>query len=241
MPKIPTEVLRSCAGLAIFNVIRAGAWHGSLSGGSGVVVARREDGTWSPPSTFLVSSVGAGVMAGLEMYDTVCVLNTQAQVDSFTRPRLALGGGGSIAVGPVGTGANVQAALSNTRRPMFSYMKTRGVYAGLQIDGTVIVSRGDANAVFYGQRGLAAKDILYGDVAWPIAAKPLFEVLMAIDGHRAIDPSVARDVADVPPPGDREVDEETVAVAAVAAQEHVAEAQGDNVMDEKERLARSGF
>lgn len=224
MIKIPQSVLNNCAGLAIFNVIRAGGGHGSLSGGSGVVIARRPDGTWSPPSSFVITTLGAGIMFGLNIYDCVCVLNTQAQVDAFAKPRVSLGSDASVTVGPVGTGGHVEAAVSKTARPMWSYTKSRGLWAGVQIDGTVVVARGDANAVFYGERGITAKRILQGDVAWPLGAKPLFEVLMAVDGrqeediNRAVLPSYVAE----PTPGDGvlEVKQTLTTYAEVPQHEH---------------------
>ncbi|KAF4462278.1 hypothetical protein FALBO_10910 [Fusarium albosuccineum] len=201
MVKIPPSVLQNAAGLAIFNVLRAGVFHGSLAAGSGVVIARRSDGTWSPPSAFVVSTLGAGFVFGLDVYDCVCVLNTPEQVAAFTKPRVSLGAEGSIAIGPVGAGASVDSAVSRTAQPMWSYMKSRGLWAGVQVDGTIIVSRGDANSVFYNERGITARKILTDDVAWPMGAKPLFEVLKALEGH-SYDRTVVQAVGEVPPPGD---------------------------------------
>ncbi|KAH6889773.1 hypothetical protein B0T10DRAFT_40318 [Thelonectria olida] len=202
MVKIPRSVLRNCAGLAIFNVLRAGACHSSLAGGSGVVVARRADGTWSPPSAFIVTTLGAGFMFGLDVYDCVCVLNTQEQVNAFAKPRVSLGAEGSIAMGPVGTGGHVESAVSKTVKPMWSYMKSRGLWAGVQIDGTIILSRGDANGLFYNERGITASRILREDVAWPMGARPLFEVLRALEGNLDYDQTIVREVGMVPSPGD---------------------------------------
>lgn len=243
MVKIPDAVLRSCAGLAIFNVIRAGAFHGSLAAGSGIVVARRPDGTWSPPSSFVVSTVGAGFMLGLDIYDCVCVLNTPAQVNAFTNPRVSLGGDASIAMGPIGTGTSVDAALSKTVRPMWSYMKSRGLWAGVQIDGTIIVSRADANAVFYNERGISAKKILRGDVAWPMGAKPLFEVLKAIEGRPDFDHTVVQEVGRMPSPGDTVLDEkrEPTVVEYEHNEQQQEPAHDESILDEKERLKRAGF
>jgi lipid-binding SYLF domain-containing protein len=241
--RIPDAVLRNCAGLAIFNVIRAGAWHGSLAAGSGVVVARRADGTWSPPSSFVVSTIGAGFMLGLDIYDCVCVLNTPAQVDAFTKPRVSLGGDASITLGPMGTGANVDAALSRTVRPVWSYTKSRGLWAGVQIDGTIVVSRADANAVFYNERGISAKKILRGDVAWPMGAKPLFEVLKAIEGRSDVDHAVVQEVGRMPSPGDTILGEknESCAHAVNEEKQHQDSVPEGTFADEKERLKREGF
>ncbi|CAJ0551059.1 Ff.00g109890.m01.CDS01 [Fusarium sp. VM40] len=200
--KIPPPVLQRAAGLAIFNVLRAGGCHGSLSGGSGIVLARRPDGTWSPPSSFVVSTLGAGFVFGLDLYDCVCVLNTPEQVTAFTKPRLSLGAGGSVAIGPVGTGASVDTALSKTVQPVWSYMKSRGLWIGIQIDGTIVVTRGDANATFYNERGITAEKILHGDVAWPLGAKPLFEVLQALEGRTDYNRMTVQAVGEAPPVDD---------------------------------------
>ncbi|KAJ4329081.1 hypothetical protein N0V84_000438 [Fusarium piperis] len=261
MVKIPPDVLHRAAGLAIFNVLRAGACNGSLAGGSGVVVARRADGTWSPPSSFIVSTLGAGFVFGLDVYDCVCVLNTPEQVAAFTKPRLSLGAEGSIAVGPLGTGGSVEATVTKTARPVWSYMKSRGLWAGVQVDGTIVVSRKDANSAFYNEHGITARRILTEDVAWPISAKPLFEVLRAIEGRPDYDRTIVHAVGSVPPPGDaisfeeqerytdkpelptqqtREQTEEPKEELPSYTDTKTEIKEEDTTMSEKEKLAKSG-
>jgi SH3 domain-containing YSC84-like protein 1 len=252
--KIPPSVLESCAGLAIFNVLRLGGGHSSLGGGSGVVVARRADGTWSPPSSFIISSLGAGFMFGLNMYDCVCVLNTPEQVEAFTKPRLSFGAEGAIAFGPVGSGSHVETAVSKTAQPMWSYMKSRGLWAGVQVDGTVIVSRSDANAVFYNERGISTQKILQGDVAWPLGAKPLFDVLQAIGGRATYSRTLSHE--DIrPPPSDASLynatpvpaqqemyrDEPENAPDVKKPEVEAEEPKFETALEEKERLAKTGY
>ncbi|KAM7187674.1 Family of unknown function (DUF500) domain containing protein [Naviculisporaceae sp. PSN 640] len=191
--KIPPSVIRSAAGLAIFTTFRTGL-HISGAGGSGVVVARLPSGQWSPPSGFLVHTLGAGLMVGLDIYDCVCVLRTREAVAAFMRPgRLSLGGELALAAGPIGLGTSVEAALGKDSKPVWSYMKSRGFYAGLQADGTVVIARPDANAAFYGAR-VTPEQILRGDVPrlsdkdrrdpkmWPEGARGLMEVLQIAEG-----------------------------------------------------------
>lgn len=232
MVKIPKVVLQNCAGLAIFNVLRAGTFHGSLAAGSGLVVARLPDGRWSPPSSFVVSTVGVGFTVGIDVYDCVCVLNTLEQVHAFTNPRVSLGGAASIAVGPVGAGGSVNAALSSrTAKPMWSYIKSRGLWAGVQIDGTVIVTRADANSVFYGGK-TSAGTILAGEVAWPERGAPLLEVLKAVDGRVDLNHSVLQEVASQPAPGDVLYDDEKATVEVASR-----EVAYETAEEEKARLA----
>ncbi|KAF6836201.1 hypothetical protein CMUS01_05503 [Colletotrichum musicola] len=258
MVEIPPQVLAHCAGLAIFNTLRAGAYMGSLAAGSGVVVARRPDGTWSPPSSFVVSTLGAGFMIGLDIYDCVLVLNTPAQVSAFAHPRLSLGAESSVAVGPVGTGGAVEAALGRTARPMFSYMKSRGLWAGVQVDGTVIIPRHDCNSVAYQDRRTSARKILRVQAEWPEGSLPLWRTLMAIEGRYVIDPAIARELAMMGPPGDVDpplgVEEEddvpapaytsvyTPSSVRYGSEEGITQPREDvPILDEKERLSRSGY
>lgn len=230
--KIPTPVLRNCAGLAVFNVFRAGVFEGSLAAGSGVVVARRPDGTWSPPSAFVVSTLGAGFTFGLDIYECVCVLTTEAQVRAFSRPRVSLGGEAAVAVGPLGTGAAVQAAIGGGIKPVWTYMKSRGLWAGVQVDGTVVLARPNTNAAFYGEPGVSAERILHGDVAWPEGGQHLFQVLHAIDLQTAMDASI-QDTTGGPLLA-REAGQEKNGFLDVPEPEH------ESALDEKNRLEASG-
>ncbi|CAK7262890.1 hypothetical protein SEPCBS119000_000217 [Sporothrix epigloea] len=216
--KIPPEVVRQAAGLAIFTTFRTGL-HISGAGGSGIIVARLPDGGWSPPSGFLVHTLGAGLLVGLDIYDCVCVLRTPQAVEAFTKPRVSLGGEIGLVAGPVGVGSSVEAAVlakSASMAPVWSYMKSRGFYAGVQADGTIILSRPDANGAFYNQRGITAQQILNGHVPlpnydsmgnsslppWPVATRKLMEALKAAEGRTDVDSAMMREVSTGPTPGD---------------------------------------
>ncbi|KAK3366242.1 hypothetical protein B0T24DRAFT_638308 [Lasiosphaeria ovina] len=154
-------------------------------------------------------------MAGVDIYDCVCVLRTRDAVRAFSaRPRLSLGGEVGLAAGPVGAGASFESALGgsagdDTAKPVWSYMKSRGFYAGVQADGTVVVARPDANAAFYGRKGITVDEILRGDVPeqgppgmWPSGARQLVRALNAADGRRDADSGAAREPSRGPRPGD---------------------------------------
>jgi SH3 domain-containing YSC84-like protein 1 len=240
MVKIPDSVLRSCAGLAIFNVLRCGVFDGSLAAGSGVVLARRPDGTWSPPSSFVVSTLGAGFSFGLDIYECVMVLNTPAQVAAFTRPRVSLGGEAAVSVGPLGAGTALEAAVSGTARPMWSYIKSRGLWAGIQVDGTIMLSRPNANRAFFNDGAITAEKILKGDVAWPEGGKHLFQLLAAIDGRARLDEATIREVAreSTPPPAR---DSALVDEKLAAAEARVEGDAYESALDEKKRLEAAGY
>lgn len=176
---IPKEVLRNARGLAVFSVIKAGfVWSGKA--GTGVVIARLPDGSWSAPSCIATGGVGFGFQIGADWSEFVVVINSEDALKSFGMAgNLTIGGNLSAAVGPIGTGAAIQAALAHPA-PMFSYSRSRGLFAGLSLEGTVLVERKDANREFYGQP-IPAMDLLLGKVPAPEAASPLYEVLEAAE------------------------------------------------------------
>jgi lipid-binding SYLF domain-containing protein len=103
LKKIPQRVIQNAVGLAIFTTMRTGLWI-SGAGGSGVLVARKEDGTWSPPSGILLHTAGLGFLVGVDIYDCVVVINNRKALDAFTKIRATLGGEISAVAGPAGVG-----------------------------------------------------------------------------------------------------------------------------------------
>lgn len=180
--------------------MRTGLWV-SGAGGSGVLIARKEDGTWSPPSGILIHTLGVGFMAGIDIYDCVVVINTREALEAFSKVRVSLGGELSVVAGPVGAGGILESELLKNRKPVWSYMKSRGLYGGLQFDGTIIVERNDENARFYGER-LPISSILAGRVKnVPTSTRLLAEVVKSAEGKKA-DENIMHQVDSQPTPSD---------------------------------------
>jgi SH3 domain-containing YSC84-like protein 1 len=158
-------------------VIKAG-FLGSARYGNGVVVARLADGTWSAPSAIGTGGAGFGGQIGFELTDFVFILNDAAAVRTFSQQgSITLGGNVSIAAGPVGRNAEAAGAASMKGvAGIFSYSKTKGLFAGVSLEGSAIIERRDANEKLYGQRFTAAQ-LLTGAVRPPPAAQPLMNVL----------------------------------------------------------------
>ena len=201
--KIPTNVIKNAKGLAIFTTMRTGLWV-SGAGGSGILIARKDDGSWSPPSGILLHTAGLGFLVGIDIYDCVIVINTEEALEAFTKIRCTLGSEISVAAGPVGTGGILDSEIHKRQTPIFTYLKSRGFYAGVQIDGTVIIERTDENERFYGQK-LPVKDILAGKVRHPpYEVRRLLETIKAAQGDSDVDESILPTEA---PPGDYEIDD----------------------------------
>ena len=201
LQKIPTSVIKKAKGLAIFTTMRTGLWI-SGAGGSGVLVARQDNGDWSPPSGILLHTAGLGFLIGVDIYDCVVVINSEKALEAFTKIRCTLGGEVSAVAGPVGMGGVLETELHKRQAPVYNYLKSRGFYAGVQIDGTVIIERQDENERFYGQK-MSVSEILTGKARHPpMEIKTLMATIKAAQGD-AIDESALPDAE--PTPGDYEV------------------------------------
>ncbi|KAL8817300.1 MAG: hypothetical protein Q9223_003836 [Gallowayella weberi] len=174
---IPPQILANAKGLAVLTVFKAG-FLGTARFGSGVVVARLEDGTWSAPSALATGGGGFGGQIGFELTDFVFILNNAAAVRTFSQQgSLTLGGNVSIAAGPVGRNAEAAGAASlKGVAGVFAYSKTKGLFAGVSLEGSVLIERRDANEKLYNSR-ITAKQLLAGGVRPPPSAEPLMRVL----------------------------------------------------------------
>ena len=175
MVKIPTKVIKQAKALAIFTTMRTG-WIFGGSGGAGVMVARHpETGDWSPPSGIQTQNMSVGFLIGVDIYDTILVINTYKALEAFTKMRMTLGTEVGVAAGPLGIGGALDSELTKRQAPIFSYVKSRGFYAGVALEGNMVIERTDENAKFYGYE-LSAQEIFAGKVRH--APKEQFQVLM---------------------------------------------------------------
>lgn len=193
---IPPQILANAKGLAILTVIKAG-FLGSARYGNGVVVARLADGSWSAPSAIGTGGAGFGGQIGFELTDFVFILNDAAAVRTFSQAgSLTLGGNVSIAAGPIGRNAEAAGAASlKGVAGVFSYSKTKGLFAGVSLEGSAIIERRDANEKLYGRRFTAA-ELLTGAVRPPPAAQPLMNILNSrvFAGVGASDDAIYNDI-----------------------------------------------
>ena len=169
---IPRSVLRNARGLAILTVVKVG-FGLSGKGGQGVVVARTGEG-WSGPSFIGTGGAGWGPQIGAQITEFVFVLNTNRAVRAFSRDgNLTLGADASVAAGPVGREA---AAAVTPTAAIYTYSRTKGLFAGASLEGSVIATQKTANHRYYG-RAVSSRDILSGSVPAPARAGVLQSAL----------------------------------------------------------------
>ena len=144
---IPRSVLRNARGLAVLKVVKVG-FGVSGKGGEGVVVSRTGRG-WSGPSFVGIGGVGFGFQVGAQVTQFVVVLNTRAAVRAFSRDgNVTIGADVSAAAGPVGR--DLQAGVLPTAA-VYTYSRSKGLFAGASLEGAVIATQKEANRRYYGQ------------------------------------------------------------------------------------------
>jgi SH3 domain-containing YSC84-like protein 1 len=146
------ENLDQAKGVLIFPQVIKGGFIWGGSGGTGVLVVRDErTGRWSQPAFYTIGSVTFGLQIGGEAAEVVMVAMSQKAIDSLFSSSLKLGGDVSIALGPVGGGAKANADLPNVTADIISFAKSKGLYAGLNLEGSVVAVRSSLNKAYFGK------------------------------------------------------------------------------------------
>ncbi|KAK9805137.1 hypothetical protein WJX72_001461 [[Myrmecia] bisecta] len=187
---VPSAVLQGAAGLAILSVGKIGmGWSATV--GTGLVLARRSDGTWSAPSAISLCGLGWGLQLGGALMDLLIVLRNRSALQAFCgSPHLGMGGNISLAVGPLGRQAEANMRLGTGGAAVcYSYSCSRGAFAGVSVESTLITTRHATNQDFYG-RPLTPKQLLLEEsVAPPVAADALYgaleELMAKVDAEGA--------------------------------------------------------
>ncbi|KAF8393689.1 hypothetical protein HHK36_021936 [Tetracentron sinense] len=175
---IPLAVLKGAKGLAILTVAKAGMLL-TYKLGTGLVVARRLDGSWSAPSAIFSLGLGWGAQIGGELMDFIIVLHDSKAVKTFcSRVHFSLGAGCSAAAGPLGRVVEADLRAGDRGTGMcYTYSCSKGAFVGVSLEGNIVATRMDANLHFYGDPYLTTTDILLGTVERPKAAEPLYTAL----------------------------------------------------------------
>ncbi|KAK8938489.1 hypothetical protein KSP39_PZI011560 [Platanthera zijinensis] len=175
---IPYTILKQAKGLAILTVAKVGMMV-TYNVGTGLVVARRDDGSWSPPLAISTFGIGWGAQAGGELTDFVIVLKTKDAVKNFSgNAHISLGAGISGAAGVVGRAAEADLHTgAGGFAPCYTYSRSKGAFLGCSIEGSMLITRMTENCRFYGSSTIDALEILLGSLPRPPAAAILYSAL----------------------------------------------------------------
>ncbi|KAF5244506.1 hypothetical protein FAUST_2326 [Fusarium austroamericanum] len=201
--KIPQRVIQNAAGIAIFTCMRSGLYM-TGSGGSGILIARKSDGTWSPPSGIMLHTPTLSFIIGVDVYDCVLVVNNLAALESITKPRVTLGEDVGLVSGPLVSLDSDESHIKwqDMGNTVLTYLKSRGQNQAVNLNGCILAERGNENERFYASQ-VTQMDILAGNVARDVEeVGPLSEVIKMAEGRTDYDASVINKIAAECAPGD---------------------------------------
>ncbi|MGA7180339.1 MAG: lipid-binding SYLF domain-containing protein [Thiobacillaceae bacterium] len=176
--EIPPALLRNAQGVAVIpGVIKAGFIVGG-SYGKGILTVRDDKGQWSPPLFVTLAAGSLGWQIGAESTDVVLVFKTRRSVEGIVKGTFTLGADAAVAAGPVGRRGEA-ATDAELKAEILSYSRSRGLFAGISLQGSKISIDHDADAAFYG-KALSPSQIVEGEGGHPDAGqKFLHEVTKA--------------------------------------------------------------
>lgn len=175
--KIPKELLDIAKGVVFLTVVKAGFMFTGRYG-TGIVVAKLDDGTWSAPSAVVLTGLGWGLQIGAELTDVMLILSTDAAVNAFkSRAQISVGAELGVSVGPIGRSIESDVTAGNKGAAhAFSYAQSKGLFFGASLEASGIASRPDVNRAFYGEK-VSPSQLLSADYPPPRGAELLYRAL----------------------------------------------------------------
>jgi lipid-binding SYLF domain-containing protein len=132
---------------------------------------------WSNPSFVALTGGSWGFQAGAQSSDIVLVFTTRTGIEGIAGGKLTLGADASVATGPVGRQGSAATDMGFNAE-IYSYARTRGLFAGIALDGSVVSIDKSANAALYGKSGVTATEIFSGQApAAPASAQRFLDRL----------------------------------------------------------------
>lgn len=175
---IPQDLLARSVCIGIIPSVKKVAFVVGGSHGAGYVICRTAEGTgpWGPPSGFSMSGGSFGLQIGASETDFVLLFMNRDGMRKLLEDKFTLGADASVAAGPVGRTAAADTDAEMTAK-VLSYSRSKGVFAGIALDGAVLKPSSEDNEALYG-RAISPKELLMDShVSAPASARPLLALL----------------------------------------------------------------
>ena len=173
---IPRELLQRAQAIAVVPNVVKGAFGVGGQVGKGVVAKRKSTGAWGPPSFIDVGGGSFGLQLGVSVTDLVLVFTDPDGLKGLFEDKLELGGEAGVAAGPVGRAAEIGTNVTFDS-PIYSYSRSKGLFAGLALKGTVMTIDDSANHDVYGKNVSGSEILLAGKVPVAPAVRPFVNAL----------------------------------------------------------------
>lgn len=177
---VPPNLLNRAYAVAVIpNVIKGGFIVGG-SFGRGILVVRQDDGSWSNPAFIRLTNVSVGWQIGAQGSDLLLVFKSRQGVDQIARGKFTIGGSASASAGPVGRTA-AAATDGEFKSEIYTYSRSRGLFAGVSLDGGALLIEHDDNELYYDGQA-ASTDAIFDNPAIPTppAAQTFRDTLSAM-------------------------------------------------------------
>jgi lipid-binding SYLF domain-containing protein len=181
---IPDDLMNRAQGIAVIPHVVKGAFGIGGRWGKGLVSERLPDGRWSPPSYIDITGGSFGFQIGYEATDLVLVFTNRQGIDPLIKGKLQLGADAGVTAGPVGRHAAVATDVL-LRSSIFSYSRSKGLFAGAALQGSAVTIDDDANRDVYGKT-VSAQEILRGRVRSNRIVQPFMDALKRYTPARPI-------------------------------------------------------
>jgi lipid-binding SYLF domain-containing protein len=176
---IPRDLLKKAECVIVYPSVVKAAFIVGGSYGRGAMTCRTGKnftGPWSAPSMMALEAGGVGLQIGGEATDFILLVMNDRGAHSILSSKVKLGADAAVAAGPKGRDA--QAATDVTlRAEILTYSRSRGLFAGISLEGSTVRPDGDANERVY-QKKMSAEDIIFkNEAAVPLASRPMISYL----------------------------------------------------------------
>jgi lipid-binding SYLF domain-containing protein len=176
---IPQEVMEKAECVIVFPSVLKAAFVVGASYGRGAMVCRTGKefrGPWGAPAMYALEGGSVGFQIGGEATDLVLLVMNDRGADSILNSKVKLGGDASVAAGPVGrdASANTDAYM---RAEVLSYSRSRGLFAGISLEGSTLRPDDDATADVYGRKLTAREIVIGGKIGIPESGRHLVAIL----------------------------------------------------------------
>jgi lipid-binding SYLF domain-containing protein len=180
--QIPLSMLADAHGIAIVPNVLKGGFVVGVRHGRGVMTIRDESRAWRPPVFITLTGGSVGWQIGVQATDVILVFRTQSSVQTLLKGKFTIGADAAAAAGPVGR--NAAAATDATlNAEIFSYSRSRGLFAGVALDGSVLQVDTAANQAYYAGTGYTPTGTVFSTTAQlPPSAVKLLDRIVAYTG-----------------------------------------------------------
>ena len=175
---LPTSIVDKADCIVVFPSVKKVAIGIGGSYGRGVMVCRKgdkKDGSWGAPAMYKLDQGSIGVQLGSTATDFVLAVMNERGAEQILNGKTKLGGNAAAAAGPTGSAANGYNADA-MKVDVLTYSRTKGLFAGVSLEGASMDTDDDANKAVYG-KSITAKQIIDGGEAVPAAGKALVDLL----------------------------------------------------------------